>query len=48
VPPTEKELTYTPQKKFKQTTQKDFIDEIMKALKDWGEYATKIYYKALL
>jgi GLPGLI family protein len=48
VPPTEKELTYTPQKKFKQSTQKDFISEIMKALKEWGEYATKIYYKALL
>lgn len=48
IAPTEKELLYTPQKKFKQTTHHAFIDEIMKALKDWGEYATKVYYKALL
>ncbi len=46
--PTEKELLFTPQKKYKLTNKTAFIDEIMKALKDWGSYATKIYYKALL
>lgn len=48
IAPTEKELSFTPRKKFKPSTQNDFIQEILKGLKDWGEWGHKIYFKALL
>lgn len=35
-------------KRAKTHTRKGFIDELMSALKDWGEYATKVYWKAIL
>jgi GLPGLI family protein len=46
--PTEKEFVLSEQKKAKQATIASFKDEILKAVNDWGEYATKIYWKVML
>lgn len=46
--PTEAEFTLPEQKKAKQVTIGSFKDDIMKAVSDWGEYATKIYWKVML
>jgi GLPGLI family protein len=46
--PPESEFVLPEQKKLKQINFVSMKDEIMKALKDWGEDASKIYWKVML
>ena len=45
----EQELTMPPPiKKAKIVTRKSFMDDLINSTKDWGEYASKVYWKCIL
>lgn len=45
---TEKELHFAPAKRSKRVNRKSYLEELLLGVSDWGEYAGKVLFKAIL